>query len=461
MKYSRGVSMKKELKRIVFIVLTVSLLIPFTVFGYSFENKEREYNAKRVKQEIYDLYNLYKFIVGSNPEAEYGVIGYNGQCSQVTVNGKTVNIDDYIAGVIKQEMGGNNLQALKAQAIAARSFLLSTKSGSNCSVTNGQSYQAYTEEKNKNSIYYRAAKETSGMVVSRNGRIATTQYQSHPAGKWCKEDASGWHVTFQRFSDDSSSTWVWNGPDKETVRRVAGDGSLYGTEMNYNNGHHFGMSQTIAMYLAKAQGYSYEKLIKTFYGEDITKLSDGVYDGNLSYVDSDFGKIYYYNQLDYGNYYYSANPKSANTYGGTIATHGCGPTSMAIVASSMLNRNISPIETTQKTCAAGGCTSDGSYNNTLGQVLKQQYGLNVKMSGNNQEVLNALGTGKSLVIVLMGPGTFTTGGHYIVLTGVNKKGQVSVADPASRKRTQTKWFSFNTIIEQRKKYANYTIITKS
>lgn len=111
MKYSRGVSMKKELKRILFIVLTVSLLIPFTVFGYEFENKERESNAKRVKEEIYDLYNLYKYIIGNNPEAEYGVIGYNGQCSQVTVNGKTVNIDDYIAGVIKQEMGGNNLQA--------------------------------------------------------------------------------------------------------------------------------------------------------------------------------------------------------------------------------------------------------------------------------------------------------------------------------------------------------------
>ena len=39
MKYSRGVSMKKELKRILFIVLTVSLLIPFTVFGYEFASE--------------------------------------------------------------------------------------------------------------------------------------------------------------------------------------------------------------------------------------------------------------------------------------------------------------------------------------------------------------------------------------------------------------------------------------
>ena len=82
------------------------------------------------------------------------------------------------------------------------------------------------------------------------------------------------------------------------------------------------------------------------------------------------------------------------------------------------------------------------------------------MSNSDQEVINALGSGNSLVIVLMGPGTFTTGGHFIVLTGVNSSGQVSVADPASRDRTNTKWFSFNTIVEQRKTYANYTIVSR-
>lgn len=453
--------MKELCKRLFKTSLILTLLIPSLALAYDFDNKTREEQAKAVRDEIYDLYDLQKEIVGNSSSSQFGVVGYNGQCSQVTVNGKTIGLDDYIAGVIKQEMGGNNLEALKAQAIAARSFLLSTKTGSDCSVVNGQSYQAYTDESNKNSIYYKAALETSGMVVSRNGKIATTQYQSHPAGMWCTEDASGWHVKFQKFNDDPSTAWTWNGPAKETVRRTAGDGSLYGTEMNYNNGHHFGMSQTIAMYLAKADHYTYQKLIETFYGESIVTLSDGVYDDNLTYVNSDFGQIYYFNQTDYSKYYYSASPTTKNTYGGTIASHGCGPTSVAIVASSMLQRSISPVETTQKVCQAGGCTTGGSYNGTLGQVLKNSYGLKVKMTGNNQDVLDALGTGKALVIVLMGKGVFTNGGHYIVLTGVNSNKQVSVADPASRSRTQTKWFSFNTIIEQRKKDANYTIVTKS
>ena len=45
----------------------------------------------------------------------------------VTVDGKSIPLDEYIAGVIKQEMGGSQIEALKAQAIAARSFVISKK----------------------------------------------------------------------------------------------------------------------------------------------------------------------------------------------------------------------------------------------------------------------------------------------------------------------------------------------
>ena len=48
--------------------------------------------------------------------------------------------------------------------------------------------------------------------------------------------------------------------------------------------------------------------------------------------------------------------------------------------------------------------------------------------------------------------------HYIVLTGVNSNRQVSVADPGSRANTEKKWFSFNTVIEERK--AQYIIVTR-
>ena len=192
---------------------------------------------------------------------------------------------------------------------------------------------------------------------------------------------------------------------------------------------------------------------------------DGNYTGSIIYSDSEFVNIIYYNQGDYKKNYYSSDPlKKVEYYNGgknpaTISSHGCGPTSLSIVLSSLLNREIDPIESTSKVCLKGGCTNSGSKYKTLATVAKE-YGINVVETSNNQEVINALASKNSLVIVLMGPGTFTTGGHYIVLTGVDSNGNVSVADPGSRKRTEKKWYSFNTIVEQRKTYAGYLIFSR-
>ena len=85
--------------------------------------------------------------------------------------------------------------------------------------------------------------------------------------------------------------------------------------------------------------------------------------------------------------------------------------------------------------------------------------MNVTRTNDGQSLINSLKSGRSLVIALMGPGVFTTWGHYIVLTGVNDQGQVSVADPGSRERTNKKWFSFNTILEQ-KQASQFIVVTK-
>lgn len=188
-------------------------------------------------------------------------------------------------------------------------------------------------------------------------------------------------------------------------------------------------------------------------------IKDGNYVSNVTYTNSNFGEVVYFNQGDYSKYYYSSDP-SKPQFGKsvTIKSHGCGPTALSIVASSLLNKTIDPIQTTSKVCSLGGCSSTGS---TVDGIIKaaESYGLKVTLTNKNQEVINYLNSGKSLVIVLMGPGTFTTGGHYIVLTGSNTSGQVSVSDPGSRRITQQKWFSFNTVVEQKKK-ASYMIFSR-
>lgn len=455
----------KIFRRFLFLIVAFScLFLPQVTNSYDFESKGKEEKVKATRREIYDLYNVYKEVVKSsnNNSSQFGVMNYNGVCNMVTVDGTTIPLEDYVAGVINAEIGCDSryIEASKAQAIAIRSFLLNTKAdSSSCSVQNGQNYQAYRKvdvNSSNGQICMEIINSTAGMVVSRNGEVAHTQYQSYPARNWQTEDSSGWHVQFQRFSNDESTRWTWNGPSRSYV---LDNSPGYNTDMGAYNSHNWGMSQTIAKYLAYKENYTYDKIIELFYNEPIVRLTDGVYDADIKYVNSNFGNVVYWNQGDFKKYYFSADPYNSNPYGGTIQSHGCGPTSVAIIVSSFLNKSISPIETTAEVCKLGGCDSGGSYNEVLAKTMREVYGLNVKMTDNDQEVIDALGTNKALVITLVRTGTFTAGdGHYIVLTGVNSNRQVSVADPGSRANTEKKWFSFNTVIEERK--AKYIIVTR-
>lgn len=151
------------------------------------------------------------------------------------------------------------------------------------------------------------------------------------------------------------------------------------------------------------------------------------------------GDVVYYNQGDYGGSPYGSY--------GTIASHGCGPTSAAIVASTFLKPEVhDPIEATNWVCAHGGCTSSGSYFGTLAEYLKslgiqgsELYSWN---DANIEKLNEALLTGDSLAIILVHePGNscpFTNGGHFLVITGM-QNGEYTIADPESRDRTKNTW----------------------
>lgn len=170
----------------------------------------------------------------------------------------------------------------------------------------------------------------------------------------------------------------------------------------------------------------------------VNTTGTGSYVDGVTFMTGSFGKIYYYNQGDYND------PGSYGGFG-TIAAYGCGPTSLAMVVSSLLNEAHDPIELTNYVCSIGGCTYSGTAWDAITKT-PSHYGLKVTRTGNKQEVINALGNGKSLVIALMCPGHFTSSGHFITLTGSNSNGKVTVADPASRDRS-TEW-DFNIVAEE-------------
>jgi len=459
--------MRKRMKKLLILNICFCLfLFPIAnVFSYDYINEKNKTSIELKRNEIYSLRTMYQYMLGE--DGKKIISNYGGICSMVTVKGSgTYTLDEYVAGVVKHEIGSeaDKPELLKAQAVAARSYVIASRGDSlDCTVENSQGFQTFSEIDASNPSdrpFIEAAQATTGQVVMRDGKVALTQYLSYPNAVFYTEVNGKWRINFQKFSNDPSTAWTWEGPSKAEVLAANNWASKSGAP---STSHHFGMSQTVAGWMAK-NGKTYQEIIETFYGSTNSKLEtlpDGDYVGNIEYVDSDFGNIRYWNQTDFKQYYYSSNVSVQQFKGATISSHGCGPTSLAIVLSSFEGRDITPITTTQQVCQAGGCTSGGSYYSTL-KTIAEKYGYKgefVSKGGNYSKVTTALASGNSLVIVLMGPGTFTTGGHYIVLTGTRSDGKVSVADPASRKRTETKWYSFNLIVEQMKS-SGFLIITK-
>lgn len=152
--------------------------------------------------------------------------------------------------------------------------------------------------------------------------------------------------------------------------------------------------------------------------------------------------VVYYNQADprWANKPYGKNPAN------TIRNAGCGPSSLAIIVSTFTGKNYDP-EYMANWCYNKGFYVEGvgSYHNLIPDGAKA-FGLNVEYAskGEYQKVLNALSDGDKLVGIIVGPGTFTTYGHFFVLTGMTESGKITIADPGSRAFTNQVW-DFSTI----------------
>lgn len=124
----------------------------------------------------------------------------------------------------------------------------------------------------------------------------------------------------------------------------------------------------------------------------------------------------------------------------TIGPYGCGPTVMAIAVASLTDTDTNPAVMAAWAVKHGyWARRSGSYHSiVLGTA--RSFGLLAEplTSRGVDDVLDALSQGKMLV-ALMGPGHFTTGGHFILLRGLTLNGEVLVADPNSLENSLTLW----------------------
>lgn len=129
--------------------------------------------------------------------------------------------------------------------------------------------------------------------------------------------------------------------------------------------------------------------------------------------------------------FYQTNYKSVAYGNGTIASSGCGPTCMAMVTTYMIEYVVNPIDM----CKWAGNTyfvSGAGTTWSFFPAAAEAYGFNCTNLGLDYEaVLDAIADGKP-VIASMGPGTFTSSGHYIVIRGMTDEGKLLVNDPNQR-----------------------------
>ena len=150
-----------------------------------------------------------------------------------------VEIEDYLYGVVPKEMGSSfHMESLKAQAVAARTFAMSSKNkhkneGFNlCDTTDCQVYGGMiAEHPNTN----RAVDETKGLSVYYNGTLAQTLYSSNNGGYIeSSKDTWGGHFDYLVAKEDpfskntNASTWEMKLTSQEIDQKILASGIKIG-----------------------------------------------------------------------------------------------------------------------------------------------------------------------------------------------------------------------------------------
>lgn len=391
--------------------------------------------------------------VDANAGTYSGYSDYTGgyYCTNITVEGKSYPLEEYVARVIAQELGMADAEGLKAQAVLARTFVIKKTSGGKCTISNSQNEQTL-KTGDIAQKYYDAAKATEGVILTSGGKITGAYYATFPTGV---EGSQDWgeggcgpitcddngNCTTKFYKYPSKTPWDFTMPEKDS------SGNYWnGSSLTNQSGHCHGVSQLGILYYEE-QGKKYDEILKIFYdsGVELSKLPASsqqgtaiVYNGSGSYKKS----TYYYNQVDYNTTGYCgrtpAAPGSGEKYlyyynckANTICSSGCGGTSLAmIVASIKQDSSITPVSIMSSIQERGGCGVgiSGSRIDPIVRAAKEVYGLTAYHTGDETDVATKLASGDYLVIANVTVSEFTGGGHYIVLSGY-ENGQVHVLDP--------------------------------
>lgn len=132
----------------------------------------------------------------------------------------------------------------------------------------------------------------------------------------------------------------------------------------------------------------------------------------------------------------------------TIGTSACGPTSMSDIMASWINHAITPVEMCAYAIKHGFRTKNDGTAWGFFKSIATAYGFTGFIQTKSMATARSALKNGAMVVASMGPGYWTTGGHYICLWSTDDK-YMYACDPISTTRTKQKLQAFE---EQRKQF---------
>ena len=128
-----------------------------------------------------------------------------------------------------------------------------------------------------------------------------------------------------------------------------------------------------------------------------------------------------------------------NYAGSIMALSGCGPVCLSMVSIYLTgNTQLTPSYIAEFATENGYATYNNGTKWTLMSEGAEELGLvSQELPLDKDIIINAL-KGNKPVIMIMGEGDFTTGGHFITVVGYDEDG-FTVLDPNSREKSSGKW----------------------
>ena len=256
------------------------------------EGLTEEEQHKKVVQMAIQAYSLYKMAGnGQNCYNNGGAVisfGSSDLCPDgVIVVDKNKNVEavvpleEYVAGVITHEAYVNEgMEALKAQAVAARTYVLN-KTG-NCQTTIENSTNAQTFSANPAERAKEAAAATAGEVLKYNGSMESFKghsmydafcYADNDCPDAKKNGDGSYSVTYTKVP--STDKHVITLTDKLQISRIPS-----------GQGHSQGMSQLLSYEMA-SKGMDYKEILQYFYADGTIIESDS--QNNSGVMNSGYG----------------------------------------------------------------------------------------------------------------------------------------------------------------------------